>query len=185
MVLLKSNDGSLNLKARDSRRLCLRREKSTRVEVLQLLRRVSPTQSRSVAGRVCDQCWLVTSSSTALDRIQYGFDRNSNRLFRDNLVASSGQDEYDSYDNLNQLTVLKRGNLNAGRADIAGNPVRQENFTFDPTGNRHGSSSGYVTRPNGVTDLDQHRSNNPVNEITYFTTTTTGTGWAAPRRTLR
>jgi hypothetical protein len=73
-----------------------------------------------------------------LDRIQYGFDRNSNRVFRDNLVVSSGQDVYDSYDNLNQLTVLKRGDLNAGRTDISGTPVRQENFTLDPTGNELG-----------------------------------------------
>jgi len=130
-------------------------------------------------GRVYDQRWLVTSSGTAVDRFQYGFDRNSNRVFRDNLVASSGQDEYYSYDNLNQLTVLKRGDLNAGRTDISGTPVWQENFTFDPTGNWHGSSSGYVTRTSGVIDLDQNRSNNPVNEITGFTTTT-GTGWATP-----
>jgi RHS repeat-associated protein len=95
------------------------------------------------------------------------------------LVASSGQDEYYSYDNLNQLTVLKRGDLNAGRTDISGTPVWQENFSFDPTGNWHGSSSGYVTRTSGVIDLDQNRSNNPVNEITGFTTTT-GTGWATP-----
>ena len=94
-------------------------------------------------------------------------------------MASSGQDEYYSYDNLNQLTVLKRGDLNAGRTDISGTPVWQENFTFDPTGNWHGSSSGYVTRTSGVIDLDQNRSNNPVNEITGFTTTT-GTGWATP-----
>ena len=130
-------------------------------------------------GRVYDQRWLVTSSGTAVDRFQYGFDRNSNRVFRDNLVASSGQDEYYSYDNLNQLSVLKRGDLNAGRTDISGTPVWQENFTFDPTGNWHGSSSGYVTRTSGVIDLDQNRSNNPVNEITGFTTTT-GTGWATP-----
>ena len=130
-------------------------------------------------GRVYDQRWLVTSSGTAVDRFQYGFDRNSNRVFRDNLVASSGQDEYYSYDNLNQLSVLKRGDLNAGRTDISGTPVWQENFTFDPTGNWHGSSGGYVTRTSGVIDLDQNRSNNPVNEITGFTTTT-GTGWATP-----
>lgn len=130
-------------------------------------------------GRAYDQRWLVTSSGTALERVQYGFDRNSNRTFRDNLVAGSGQDEYYTYDNLNQLTLLKRGDLNGGRTDISGTPVWQENFTFDPTGNWHGGSSGYVTRTNGVVGLDQNRSNNQVNEITSITTTT-GTAWAAP-----
>lgn len=139
-------------------------------------------------GRVYDQRWLVTSSGTALERIQYGFDRNNNRTFRDNLVATSGQDEYYTYDNLNQLAVLKRGDLNGGRTDITGTPVWQENFTFDPTGNWHGASSGYVTRTNGVIGLDQNRNNNKANEIatnpsqspSSAIVTTTGTAWATP-----
>ncbi|MFO1458227.1 MAG: RHS repeat-associated core domain-containing protein [Verrucomicrobiota bacterium] len=130
-------------------------------------------------GRVYDQRWLVTSSGSALERIQYGFDRSSNRIFRDNLVAGSGQDEYYSYDNVNQITSLKRGDLNGGRTDIAGTPAWQENFTLDPTGNWHGGSSGYINRTNGVVGLDQNRSNNKVNEVTGITTTT-GTAWSVP-----
>src|SRR5207249_6383340 len=74
-------------------------------------------------GRVVDQRWIKTSTGTALERIQYGFDRANNRTFRDNLVAASGQDEYYTYDGLYQLTVLQRGDLNVGRTGINGTPV--------------------------------------------------------------
>src|SRR5438093_431642 len=81
-------------------------------------------------GRVYDQRWIKTSTGTALERIQYGFDRVNNRTFRDNLVAASGQDEYYTYDGLYQLTVLQRGDLNVGRTGISGTPMFEEDFAF-------------------------------------------------------
>src|SRR5438477_1579597 len=60
-------------------------------------------------GRVVDQRWIKTSDGTNRERIQYGFDRTSNRQFRDNLVAASGQDEFYTYDGLYQLSTLTRG----------------------------------------------------------------------------
>ncbi len=130
-------------------------------------------------GRVVDQRWIKTSSGTALERIQYGFDRVNNRTFRDNLVASSSQDEFYTYDGLYQLTVLQRGDLNAGRTGINGTPVFEEDFALDPTGNWHGTTSGYVTKSSGTTTLDQNRTHNKANEITGITTNT-GTAWTVP-----
>src|SRR5207245_5508528 len=40
-------------------------------------------------GRVVDQRWYNSSTSTYTDRFQYGYDRDNNRLYRDNLVNSS------------------------------------------------------------------------------------------------
>src|SRR5207249_4953898 len=37
-------------------------------------------------GRVVDQRWIVTANGTHTDRFQYGYDRDSNRLYRSNLV---------------------------------------------------------------------------------------------------
>src|SRR5437867_4037754 len=134
-------------------------------------------------GRVCDQRWIKTSTGTALERIQYGFDQTNNRTFRNNLVAGTLQDEFYSYDNLNQLLTLQRGTLNAGRTGISGTPTREEDFTFDPTGNWHGTSTGYLTKTSGTTDLDQNRSHNKANEITGITTNS-GPAWAAPVQDL-
>src|ERR1700690_4009294 len=57
-------------------------------------------------SRVIDQRWVVSSTYAALERVQYGFDRASDRLYRANMVASSGQDEYYTYDTLYQLLTL-------------------------------------------------------------------------------
>jgi hypothetical protein len=86
-------------------------------------------------GRVVDLRWLKTANGVDLERIQYGFDRLNNRIFRDNIVAASNQDEYYSYNQLSELLAMDRGNLNATRTGISGTPVREEDFTYDPLGN--------------------------------------------------
>jgi YD repeat-containing protein len=61
-------------------------------------------------GRVCEVRWR--SGGVERERVKYGFDRAGNRIWRENLVASSGQDEFYTYDGLYQLTNRDRGNLN-------------------------------------------------------------------------
>ena len=72
-----------------------------------------------------------------LDRYQYGYDQNSNRLWKANVVGtpvvSGGLDEYYSYDNLNRLTEMRRGTLNSGKTGITGTPSREMDYTLDPT----------------------------------------------------
>lgn len=130
-------------------------------------------------GRVIDQRWLKTSDGSNRARVQYGYDRNSNRLFRDDLVAASAQDELYSYDNINQLVQRQRGTLNSGRTAITGTPDGQEDFTYDPSGNWRGVTSGYVVRANGVVTLDQNRVTNKANEI-QTVTSATGLNWFDP-----
>src|SRR5438105_1342147 len=61
-------------------------------------------------GRVIDQYWLNSSTSTATDRFQYGYDRDSNRLYRSNLVNHAFDELYHANgasngdDNLHLLT---------------------------------------------------------------------------------
>src|SRR5262249_16283042 len=57
-------------------------------------------------GRVADQRWR--SSTTDLDRRQYGYDRDSNRLYALNTVETTRSELY-AYDGLNQLTSMQRG----------------------------------------------------------------------------
>jgi RHS repeat-associated protein len=110
-----------------------------------------------------------------LDRYQYGYDQNSNRLWKANVVGtpivSGGLDERYSYNDINRLTQMQRGTLSGGV--ITGTPVRQMDYTLDPTGNWN----AYLTKTNGTTDLNQTRSHNMVNEIEVITSTP---GWASP-----
>jgi len=115
-------------------------------------------------GRVIDQRWIKDSSGADLERVEYGFDRASNRVWRDNTVAdalSANQDEFYTYDGLNQLLTLQRGTLNSGKTGITGTPTWEEDFTFDPTGNWN----NYVNQVSGTTTLNQPRTHNAVNEV--------------------
>jgi RHS repeat-associated protein len=91
-------------------------------------------------GRIVDQRWLVTSTGTATDRFQYGYDRDSNRLYRSNLVNSAFSELYhangsgNGYDNLNQLTVFARGTLN-GSNDTIASPSHRLSWSLDALGN--------------------------------------------------
>ena len=66
-------------------------------------------------GRVVDQRWLKTSTGTATDRFKYGYDRNGNRLYRDNIVNAVFGELYHAsgssygYDNFDQLSEFRRG----------------------------------------------------------------------------
>ena len=112
-------------------------------------------------GRVVDQRW-IKNNGTALERVDYGYSRASNRQWRWNRVAAGGQDEYYNYDGLYQVKELQRGTLNSAKTSISGTPTWEEDFTYDPIGNWN----GYLTKVSGVTDLDQERTHNQANETT-------------------
>jgi RHS repeat-associated protein len=74
-------------------------------------------------GDVVDQRWIPAGSpSSPTDRFQYGFDRDGNVLFKNNLVSSSFSELYhansstsgdnsSAYDNLNRIVNFRRGTL--------------------------------------------------------------------------
>ncbi len=112
-------------------------------------------------GRVVDQLWYDYGASADRDRFTYSYDRASNRLYRENTVAS-GQDEYYTYDDVNRLGTFDRGDLNVGKDAISGTPAKEEDWGLDMTGNW----SDFLQKTSGSTDLDQDRTHNAVNEIT-------------------
>ncbi|MCW5555098.1 MAG: RHS repeat-associated core domain-containing protein [Verrucomicrobiae bacterium] len=129
-------------------------------------------------GRIVDQRWV--QNTTDKERVKYGYDRASNRQWRQNTVAGTGQDEYYTYDGLSQVSTLKRGTLTGTPpSGISGTPSWEENWNFDPTGNWRGSSTGYLTKVAGSTTLNQNRTHNVANEITDITEST-GTAWPTP-----
>ncbi len=139
-------------------------------------------------NRVIDQRWTSTSSVESqnnvpttpadIDRYQYGYDRDSNRVWKKNVVADAASvplDEYYTYDALNRLATMQRGTLNGTNTGITGTPALEQDWTLDPTGNWR----GFVNKTAGTTDLNQARGANPVNEITSISATT-GPAWVTP-----
>jgi RHS repeat-associated protein len=118
-------------------------------------------------GRVVDQRWLIAASGVAVERLQYGYDRNSNPLYRSNLVNHNYDELYhasgagNGYDNLNQLSAFLRGVLSSstqgGPLDTVSSPSHSQTFSPDAQGN-----FASVT-----TDGTQvNRTNNQQNEVT-------------------
>ena len=132
-------------------------------------------------GRIIDQGWQnnVTGTPADIDRYKYGYDQNSNRLWKANVVGTAavtaGLDEFCTYDPLNRLTEMQRGVLNGTNTGITGTPSVEQDWTLDPTGNW----SNFTTKASGTTNLNQSRSANTVNEITNITEST-GPTWIVP-----
>jgi RHS repeat-associated protein len=115
-------------------------------------------------GRVVDQRWIKTSTGTATDRFQYGYDRDGNVLFRDNLVDTAFGELY-GYDGFNQLTSFARGTLNSTKTAITGTAARTQGWDYDPVGNWDSVTT------NGTT---QTRSANAQNQYTAVGSATPG-----------
>jgi len=109
---------------------------------------------------VVDQRWINTSTNTATDRFQYGYDQDDNVLYKNNLVNSSFSELYhangssNGYDNLNQLVAFARGTLN-GSNDTISSPMQSASWSMDALGN--------FTSVSGTTE-----TNNLQNEATGF-----------------
>ena len=116
-------------------------------------------------GRTVDMRWLYGGNDgTVLDRIQYGYDRASNRTWRKNLAASSGQDQAWTYDGLYQVKSGALGTLNINQTAIGGVPASAEAWNYDPTGNWQ----RWQQSVDGETQLDQSRISNRDNQITQI-----------------
>eukprot|EP00456_Euglypha_rotunda_P036081 TRINITY_DN2775_c0_g1_i9.p1 TRINITY_DN2775_c0_g1~~TRINITY_DN2775_c0_g1_i9.p1 ORF type:complete len:458 (-),score=121.91 TRINITY_DN2775_c0_g1_i9:23-1396(-) len=129
-------------------------------------------------GRIKDCRWYNYGSSTDVARLQYGYDRASDRLWRADPVAQSlGQqfDELYTYDGLHRLQTMQRGQLTSGHTSVS-----SENFgqcwTLDSTSNWAGFQEAAT---GGAATLVQSRTATPVNEISDITNTV-GTPWATP-----
>ena len=115
-------------------------------------------------NRVQQMRWQRTATATPIDAWKWGFDEGSNRTWKKNLVATSGQDEAYVYDGLSQVIRDAVGTLNTNRTAIGGIPGEEEDFTYDPTGNW----LGYRKNEDGTAVLEQTRSNNRDNQLTQI-----------------
>jgi RHS repeat-associated protein len=128
-------------------------------------------------GRIVDSRWYDYGSSADADRILYGYDRASNRTYREQTCdTNSYHDEVYGYDGVNRLTAFDRGTINGNKDAISTLKFAQE-WSLDATGNW----SGFKEDDDGDStwDLEQSRTSNAVNEITDITETS-GPAWATP-----
>ncbi len=124
-------------------------------------------------GRVIDQNWWVVATGASTDRFQYGYDANSNVLYKNNLLSASNSDLYHAnstapgdnntaYDPLNRMTYYQRGYLTASgndgsSIDTAPRAYTQYAWQLDALG----SWTSYNTY-----EVPQTRACNSQNEIT-------------------
>jgi hypothetical protein len=126
-------------------------------------------------GRILDQNWLNTGQGISLVRLQYGYDRDGNRLYANNLVNSPFSELYhasganNGYDKFNQLTGFVRGTLSAsvsgGVLDTVASASRTQGWVTDAVGNWTSFSSTGTTT--------QTRTANQQNQITSVSSATT------------
>ncbi len=107
-------------------------------------------------GRVVDQNWYNTTTQTSTDDFQYGYDQDSDVLYKKNTVDTSMSELY-QYDNLNQLINFQRGTLNSTDNGIVGTPSASQSWSPDALGNFTSVTT------NGTA---QTRTANEQNEIT-------------------
>ena len=114
--------------------------------------------------RIVDQRW-INGSNVDVDRYRYGYDRNGNRLYKENLVIT-GLSEVYTYDDLNQLASYKLGTLNTGKTDVTGTPTNAQSWDYDAVGNWDSVTTNSTTQTRGA---------NRQNEITSVSGATTPT----------
>ncbi len=102
--------------------------------------------------------------------IQHGYDRASNRLYREDPVAAANSQNFDelyAYDGINQLTDFDRGNLNAGKDGlVAASMTFAQEWALDPTGNW--PTFKQDDDGDASWDLNQSRTHSKANEITQI-----------------
>jgi RHS repeat-associated protein len=130
-------------------------------------------------GRVKDCYWYNYGTSTDVDRIKYGYDRNGNRIWRENVVARSYGKYFDEeylYDLVDRLKTMDRGELDDLKSQI-GNLQFAQRWGLDATGNWR----SFLEDSDGDAswNLDQTRTSNKVNEIADINESA-GPSWATP-----
>lgn len=132
-------------------------------------------------GRIVDLNWYDNGESESAVHLEYGYDRDGNRLYVENLVNSSFSELYhangegEGYDGLNQLVAFARGTLSDSGKDGIPDTItassRSQTWAPDALGN-----FSEVTTKEGKSTIIEARSHdeqNRLNEIDYGSSTST------------
>ncbi len=97
-------------------------------------------------GRVINLPWSKYGSPSMLSHLQYGYDRVSNRTWREDLEAQANSQSFDElygYDQVNRLKEFERGLLNSTQTAITGLTFEQD-WELDATGTGASSSKPFL-----------------------------------------
>jgi YD repeat-containing protein len=119
------------------------------------------------------------------DRFKHGYDRDSNRTYRDHTNTTT-RDGFYTYDGLNRLTDYDRGDLNGTFSAISTLAFAQE-WDLKALGNwtafkENANGDGDFT---DAGDLNQTRTHNAANEITGISETAGQVAWADPAHDIK
>src|SRR5579884_3169033 len=117
-------------------------------------------------GRVIDQNWVNATTGTSTDRFQYGYNQDSDVLYRQNLVDAAMSELY-TYDNLSQLTSFQRGTLNSTKTGLTGSASRSQSWTPDALGNFTGVTTNGTTQTRTANQQNEYTSISGSGTITY------------------
>lgn len=130
-------------------------------------------------GRLKDVRWYDYGSSEDSVRVKYGYNRDSNRTYRQDVVADANSKPFDQlfgYDRIGRLTQTSQGTLTASRDEIT-NLSLAKCWTIDAT--RNWQKYKEDSNGSGSWNIDQTRLSDEVNQITQITDTVT-TAWSTP-----
>ena len=106
-------------------------------------------------GRVVDQNWYDTGTSSSVDENRYGYNRDSNRTYCENLSNSVFSEVY-TYDPLGQLASFERGTLNNTKDGITGTPSVSQTWGLDAIGNWTSLTTNGTTVIRTANQLNQY-----------------------------
>ena len=112
-------------------------------------------------GRIVDQRWRT--SSVEKDRYQYRYDRDGNRLYRENMLSTTLSEIY-WYDGINQLKQYARGQMAGPPNEWTISASRWQTWDYDALGNMEAVNTD---------GTNQTRTHNKQNEITAVSGATT------------
>ncbi len=138
---------------------------------------VDPYAGLDQFNRVVDNRWYSTTTNADLDRIQHGYNRAGNRMWRKNTVAEAAGiylDELYCYDGIYRAQEIQRGQLNTSNNGLVSGTLNfAQAWGLDATGNWE----QFWENDSGASwNMQQSRAANQANEITSIT----GVGWVQP-----
>jgi RHS repeat-associated protein len=124
----------------------------------------------------------VNSSSVTTDDFAYGFDRDGNVLYKNNLLSSANSDLYHAnsaasgdnntaYDPLSRLGAFERGTLsasgnNGSTLDTVASPSASQSFNLNAVGDQNSVTTGTTTVTN-TTNAKNELTSNGSNSLTF------------------
>src|SRR5579884_851761 len=129
-------------------------------------------------GRVIDQNWVNATTGTSTDRFQYGYNQDSDVLYRQNLVDAAMSELY-TYDKLGQLASFQQGTLNSTKTGISGTASRSQSWTPDALGNFTGVTTNGTAQTRTANQQNEYTSISGSGTVSYDAngnTTADGTG---------